>query len=46
MNKGLIQCILGGAMGCVLAVNGITFLTWGFRVVILLALAMRLVGDE
>jgi hypothetical protein len=46
MNKTLIQVILGGALGCVLAVNGLTFLTWGFWVVVGLALAMRFVGDE
>jgi len=46
MNKFAIQCILGAVMGMVLALNGLTILTWGFWVVILLALAMRLVGDE
>lgn len=46
MNRGLIQIILGGVMGMVLAINGLSILTWGFWVVILLALAMRLVGDE
>lgn len=46
MNRGLIQIMLGGVMGLVLAINGLSFLTWGFWAVILLALAMRLVGDE
>lgn len=46
MSKTLIQAILGGALGCVLAVNGLVFDTWGFWAVIALALAMRFVGDE
>lgn len=46
MSKFTIQCILGALMGMVLAANGLSVLTWGFWVVILLALAMRLVGDE
>ena len=46
MSKFTIQCILGGVLGMVLAANGLSILTWGFWAVILLALAMRLVGDE
>ena len=46
MNKNLLKLILGAALGMVLAINGLTILTWGFWVVFFLALAMRLVGDE
>ena len=46
MSKNVIQTILGGVLGFVLVVNGMTFLTWGFWVAIGLALAMRFVGDE
>jgi hypothetical protein len=46
MSKNVIQALLAGALGMVLAINGITFLTWGFWVAIGLALAMRFVGDE
>ena len=38
--------ILGGVLGLVLAMNGITFLMPGFWIIIGLALAMRFVGDE
>ncbi len=46
MSKNVIQLILGAVMGLVLAVNGLTVLTWGFWVVFGLALCMRFVGDE
>ena len=46
MNKNLIQTILAGALGCVLAFNGMAFDTWGFWVVVVIALTMRFVGDE
>jgi hypothetical protein len=46
MSTFAIQFILGGALGLVLAANGLTIRTWGFWVVVLLVLAMRFVGDE
>lgn len=46
MNKGLLQAILGGVLGGVLAFNGVAFDTWGFWAVIAIASAMRFVGDK
>ena len=46
MSKNVIQAILGGVLGFVFVVNGMTFLTWGFWAILVLALAMRFVGDE
>jgi hypothetical protein len=46
MSKNVIQMILGGVLGLVLAINGLSILTPGFWIIIGLALAMRFVGDE
>lgn len=41
----MIRALLGALLGLVLAVNGITFLTWGFWAVVIIALVMAHVED-
>lgn len=46
MSKNLIQIILAGVLGGVLAYNGMAWDTWGFWAVVGIVFVMRLVGDE
>ena len=46
MSKNLIHALLAGALGMVLAVNGLTILTWGFWVVFIIVTVIRFLGNE
>jgi len=41
----MIRALLGGLLGLVLAVNGLSVLSWGFWAVVIIALVMAHVED-